>query len=89
MNTQGKYKITHYYDNGQLEAEFNFKDGEYDGLSKEWYLNGQLKSEKNFKDGALDGLSKNWHSNGKLRWETTYKDGEQISSAFDVSFQQV
>jgi len=28
------------YENGQLELEWNYKDGKMDGLQKEWYKNG-------------------------------------------------
>ena len=42
------------HSNGQFEQEANYKDGEFDGLVKEWYENGQLRSEINFKDGKYD-----------------------------------
>ena len=34
MNTQGKYKVIRYRDNGQLEGESNWKDGKKDGRRK-------------------------------------------------------
>ena len=54
MNTQGKYKVSRYHDNGQLKEEANYKDGKQDGLYQRWHSNGQLKEEGNFKDGELD-----------------------------------
>ena len=41
------------YENGQLKAKVNFKDGELDGLWEAYYENGQLKSSRNYKDGEL------------------------------------
>ena len=51
MNTQGKYKVIRYRDNGQLEGESNWKDGKKDGLSKGWHSDGQLRFEAKWKDG--------------------------------------
>lgn len=45
-----------YYENGNLRAEGNFKDGKLEGLGKSYYDNGNLKAEVNFKDGkAVSG----------------------------------
>lgn len=32
-----------FYDNGQMESSFNYKNGKREGLSQKWYRNGQLK----------------------------------------------
>ena len=53
MNTQGKYKVIRYRDNGQLEGESNWKDGKKDGLSKSWYEDGQLESRRYYTDGGF------------------------------------
>jgi antitoxin component YwqK of YwqJK toxin-antitoxin module len=47
--------LVRYYDNGQVEYEGNFKDGERDGLYVTYHENGQLWYKGNFKDGKLDG----------------------------------
>ena len=70
--------VTQAFENGQLEMEANFKDGELDGLVKLWYDNGQLEEEGNFKDGKKDGLFKTWDENGQLELEVNYKDGVLI-----------
>jgi len=77
MNTQGKYKVIRYRDNGQLEGESNWKDGKKVGLDKWWYENGQLESEVNYKDGELDGLFKTWYEDGELKHESNWKDGKK------------
>mgnify|MGYP001345757765 CR=1 FL=1 len=52
-------------DNGQKEAEENYKDGKRDGLWTEWYENGQKKLEDNYKDGEWHGLCTEWYDNGQ------------------------
>jgi len=42
---------THWHENGQKQAEVNYKDGKKNGLGTVWYENGQKKSEYNYKDG--------------------------------------
>ncbi|MGN0846068.1 MAG: hypothetical protein ACI4RA_01630 [Kiritimatiellia bacterium] len=66
-----------WYDNGQLMASLNNKDGKLDGLVKHWNVNGGLADRLNFKDGKPDGLSEYWWNNGQLRLRQTYKDGNK------------
>ena len=47
-----------YYDNGKLEYEGNFINGNEDGLWKHYYSNGQLCSKGNFINGNPDGYWK-------------------------------
>ena len=69
-------KATSYYENGQLELEANYKNGELHGLVRNWYENGQLKFEANYENGELHGLVRNWYENGQLEFEANYKNGE-------------
>ena len=50
---QSEEKIE-YWDNGQLESEEKYKNGELDGPSFYYYENGQSQSEENFKNGNFD-----------------------------------
>jgi hypothetical protein len=43
----------YYFDNGQLQWKFNYKDGLLDGLQEWYHEDGQLKAERNYKDGRL------------------------------------
>ena len=65
-----------YYEDGQLELEYNYKEGKFDGLCKEYYENGQLKFEHNYKEEKLDGLCKDYYENGQLELEYNYKEGK-------------
>jgi len=69
--------VKSWYPNGQLEYEFNYKEGKRDGLQKGWFESGQLKREVNYKDGKEDGLKKGWYENGQLWYETNFKDGKR------------
>ena len=54
-----------WFENGQKEAEANFKDDKLDdGLQLMWHENGQKKSEENYKHGKLIS-KKYWNSKGE------------------------
>ena len=61
----------------QLNEEFIFKDGKYDGIWKEWHGNGQLKQERYYIDGKQNGKEIKWLAVGKLRNEGNYKDDKK------------
>ena len=65
-----------FYENGQKKQEWNYKDGELDGLQTTWYENGQKDTEWNFKDGEQDGLTTKWYENGQKKAELNWKNGE-------------
>ena len=48
--------VTEAFSNGQLEYEYNYKDGKIDGLSNWWYDNGQLETILHYKDDELDRI---------------------------------
>jgi len=66
---------TKYYENGQKEAEGNFKDGKEEGLHTSWYDSGKKESEINFKDGDYHGKKTVWLENGQKGSDENYKDG--------------
>ena len=72
--------IKRWYPNGQLEYEYNYKDGKRDGLAKGWYPNGQLEYEYNYKDGELDGLTKSWDEDGQLQLKVEEKAEEKAET---------
>ena len=43
------------YENGQKQAEDNFKDGKRDGVQLFWHQNGQKRGEETFKEGKKEG----------------------------------
>ena len=73
---EGRWVVYHH-STGKKEYDYNYKDGEHDGLSTVWYENGRKKSEGTYKDGERDGLSNWWYENGQKESEGTYKGGNE------------
>ena len=71
FNSYGETE-TYYYENGQIEAEANYKDGILDGKTTYWHKNGQIDFEENYKDGKEDGRWTTWHENGQIMIEANY-----------------
>ena len=68
-----------YYDNGQIEAQVEYKSGKMNGQSNYYYESGELQSEGMFKDDNREGVWKGYHKNGKLRKMCEFKNGELSS----------
>ena len=65
---------THWYENGQKEAESNWKDGKADGLETICYENGQKREETIYKNGK-EISSKEWNEDGSSKsWNTLLID---------------
>jgi hypothetical protein len=65
----------YWHENGQLELEINYVNGEREGLSRFWWSNGQLGEETNYVNGKEEGLSRRWHENGQLWSEGNLVNG--------------
>ena len=50
----GSHKLCH--DNGQIRMDAPFKNGEKDGVEKQWYENGEIFLEVNYKHNRAEGL---------------------------------
>ena len=48
-----QYKL--WYENGQLEVQYVYKDGKLKGEYKSWYENGQLEEQCEYKDDKRNG----------------------------------
>lgn len=61
-------KAKYYHSNGNISADFTFKNGKKDGLCKEYHQdkNNTLKSEVVFKEGLEHGTYVHYRSNGNL-----------------------
>ena len=54
------------------------KNGEAEGLAKDYYKSGALAYEMNFKNGKWEGF-KRYYKSGKLEAEGNYKNGKRES----------
>jgi antitoxin component YwqK of YwqJK toxin-antitoxin module len=78
LPNEAKYRKTHgpltsYYSNGQLEKEWNYKNGAKHGRQRGWHENGQIHYEHNYKEDHMDGYQQSWHENGAIESENNYK----------------
>lgn len=73
---------------GYLESEFYRKNGELDGLHKEFFKNGNIKKQTDYKNGERIGKILSFYENGKIKNENnlekdsniTFYDNGQIAS---------
>jgi len=72
-----------WHKNGQLEAEFHWKDEKRHGICRHWYENGQLGIEYYWKDGQQYGIEREWYKNGQIWKESHCKDGKKVSQKID------
>ena len=66
------------HENGRLETEASFVNGQQDGLTKIWFESGQIRGEGNFKSGKQNGTTKIWYENGQIKTEKTFKEGQLV-----------
>ena len=66
-------KATRLYENGQKQAEANYKGGKKEGLQTYWHKNGQKREESNYKNGKPDGQWLGWYENGQKKSEEASK----------------
>lgn len=64
-----------YYEEGQVESEGNYEEGNEVGTFTEYYENGDLMMVSNYKEGLLHGKMINYYENGQIESEGTYEDG--------------
>jgi antitoxin component YwqK of YwqJK toxin-antitoxin module len=63
-----------YYENGQVKAERNFKDGQLHGPYISYYDNGQIKVDGYYLNNMMNGRFKRYNRDGTLKSEEIYKD---------------
>ncbi|HET6992104.1 MAG TPA: toxin-antitoxin system YwqK family antitoxin, partial [Bacteroidia bacterium] len=69
----GKY--TEYYPDGKVSAEFDYVDGEMNGMAKYYNEKGILIQSAQMKNGLIEGHFRTFHDNGKLYYEAFFVRG--------------
>jgi antitoxin component YwqK of YwqJK toxin-antitoxin module len=69
-----------FFDNGKIESEKSFVDGQLNGYWSEWFDNGQLESKIFHVNGKWDGEIIFFNLNGTEKYRLYYKEGEAIKS---------
>ena len=73
----GKGIIKEFSDDGILEFEGEYFDGERKGKGKEYYKNGKIKFEGEYLKGKRNGKGKEYYDNGNLLFEGEYLNDER------------
>ena len=63
------------FPNGQPAREMHLRNGEMDGVYKEFYANGTLLEQTPYSGGKVTGTSVEYYPDGKLKSSTEYVDG--------------
>ena len=59
-------RFTWWYENGQKQAEVDYRAGALGGTWVTWHPNGQKESQAEFRDGELVDQWMHWTADGKL-----------------------
>jgi TonB family protein len=65
-----------YYDNGQLECQYSYKNGEKDGAYLCHYESGQLKNQGLYLKGKSEGEWEYYYENGQLEKKGAFRQSE-------------
>ena len=66
-----------YREDGTLQYEGHFENGDFNGKGKQYYLDGiTLAYEGDFKDDTFNGKGKRYKEDGNLEYEGDFKDGK-------------
>lgn len=63
-----------YYEEGNIQSIFPYKNNLIEGLVIRYYENGNIKEEVNYKNDKMNGEAKSYDENGKLNGRTIFKD---------------
>ncbi|MDN3504472.1 MAG: hypothetical protein P0S95_02715 [Rhabdochlamydiaceae bacterium] len=69
----GQFQLWHA--NGQLEMDYNYEHGKFNGTQTEYFSNGQLKRSAHYKDLLKHGSFKEYAENGQLVFDMTFECG--------------
>lgn len=68
-------KIIIQNEGSNTSSEIEFKDGEKNGIARQYYSDGKIWKESPYKDGKLHGVAKVYDREGRLEREVSYHTG--------------
>jgi len=72
-----------WFDNGQLNSRYEYKEGDLEGPWTEWYPNGQKRAEGRYWFGHKAGLQTEWLSDGTKKTELRFNLGDMANNVYD------
>lgn len=78
--------VKHWYRNGNLKSELEYKEGKRHGTAKMYYDDGPLRLAENYNEGHLDGEKTRYTKQGLPMMITHFKNGipSKTSRLFDL-----
>ena len=64
-----------YFPTGSMRVELHYKEGQLDGVLKQWYASGTLQAQTDYANGQRHGTRTLWDIDGKLLYEASYTRG--------------
>ena len=78
--------IKKYYENGNIEYEENYINGNLSGKWYRFYDTGELWQEVNCANNSFQGLFTTYYKNGNKKSEKIYKDGVQVEGSLSTEY---
>jgi protein TonB len=79
-----------WYENGQLQRSYEYKDGELNGKLQEWSETGQILVDIDYNNGKRDGKLLTYWNNGNAKRIDEYTNGELISGkCFNIEGEEI
>ena len=66
------------FDNGQVQALMEIKDGLLDGKTVTYFPNGKVQSRENYKGGYEEGVNIIYYDNGQVEYEKYVKENGTV-----------
>ena len=66
-----------WWENGNKQLHYLFRDDEYEGTCREWNEQGRLTKVMNYKKGHEDGPQQWWYDNGKIKANYIIRNGRR------------
>ena len=79
-------EIRNYYNNGEIEFEGEYVNGEKNGKGKDFNYNGKIRFEGHKQNGKRNGIGKEFYTNGEVDYEGEYVDGEKSGKGKEYFF---
>tara|TARA_B100000902_G_C27114011_1_gene815111 strand:+ start:322 stop:717 length:396 start_codon:yes stop_codon:yes gene_type:complete len=75
-------KALKFYENGQIEFEVNYLNGELHGLKKSWHQNGENYEVGEYLKNKKEGKWQRFGENGEYVYEEEFSRGEKIRGSW-------
>ena len=79
LGKKKKIKEIHYFNNGTIESEIDYRNGRVNGWAKLYYPGGKLHVEAPYRNGHVHGVRMSYHESGKKFCMAEYDNGKLLN----------